>query len=626
MKNASNQEIACVRTICKSCKQNFNFNKKLFEHINEHEVLKRINTIKTTCDFEKKSIDICSFFSHESLNFTTSENLTSDTKTSLRFVSSKYSNFQLRVFNLTSKSTKNASISRIVCVRTICKRCNQIFNFNNKFHEHIRERHARKSVKSLNLRVFTSEFTYKIVEKSTSICSSASLISQKSSVFFTTSRNQKFWFSIIFESVIASTSSNFSIATYKFNSKSIESAIVNCSFISSFISSHVSIRNFHESHIQTHFIVNDLRRMFHEKSKSFDLRQHHNRRFFSQSFDLRQFDRSCSTFSKKSYFIIKNLFEMFDEKFRKKSLFQNQKSVSSREFFSSQSRITIYFKFTINQKSSINQDSKSSKSKSLNQHMFAKSIRIVCQQKFAREIDQIITQNVRCLLHHLEVFCRDFFFHFHTSSFSLHFFFVLAFVAIISTVRTSCISVYQQIILIIDRINIEFVASKRSWEKTKNRLLEYLVTKHQKFEFSTFYIQNHISNLEKASFRSSVYFIIYVIVCIFCELIVNQSLYQLQWFRSSISRINLHSLSKYKYLYLHRKSDKSESLFWSETQSVEQSSRLDQFVSRFFDFKYFQMIYHITYSQISWLMFRSQISNWNSKTFSSFLLCICINH
>ena len=40
-----------------------------------------------------------------------------------------------------------------------------------------------------------------------------------------------------------------------------------------------------------------------------------------------------------------------------------------------------------------------------------------------------------------------------------------------------------------------------------------------------------------------VYFIIYVIVCIFNELIANQFFYQLQWLRFQIFRIDLHSTS-----------------------------------------------------------------------------------
>ena len=64
MKNASIQEIACVQTLCKFCKQNFNFNKKLFEYIREHKILKRINIIKTSCEFVKiSSINLLFFVS-----------------------------------------------------------------------------------------------------------------------------------------------------------------------------------------------------------------------------------------------------------------------------------------------------------------------------------------------------------------------------------------------------------------------------------------------------------------------------------------------------------------------------------------------------------------------------------
>ena len=80
---------------------------------------------------------------------------------------------------------------------------------------------------------------------------------------------------------------------------------------------------------------------------------------------------------------------------------------------------------------------------------------------------------------------------------------------------------------------------------------------------------------------------------------------------------------KYRYFYSYRKSDRSESLFWSKISSIDQFSRLDQFVSKFSNFKYFQMIYHIIYSQISWLMSHSQTSNRNSRTLFHVLLCIC---
>ena len=203
--------------------------------------------------------------------------------------------------------------------------------------------------------------------------------------------------------------------------------------------------------------MNDLNRMFVEKFKSFDLQQHQNRRFFSQSFDLRQVSQSCfSIVSKKSYLIIENLFEIFVEKFTKNSSFQNQMNLSSRKFFSQRSRITIYFKFTVNQKSSINQNSKNSKTKNLNQHMFAKSIRIVFNKNFSeKSIDlSYKLSNVFC---HMKSSKSNKFAEVVSFIFILLRLFsilLLAFaiVSIVSIARMNCINVYKQIISIIDRV------------------------------------------------------------------------------------------------------------------------------------------------------------------------------
>ena len=346
MKNAWIQEVACVRAMCKFCKQNFNFNKKFFEHIREHETLKRINTIKATCkfvkistfskfiislksssftsftlkslcEFEKKSINIYSSSSHESLIFTTSRNLTSNTKTFLQSVSSKCSSFQLRVFNFASRSTKNASIHRIVCVWTICKRCKQNFNFNNKFHEHICQHHVRKSVKSSDFRVFASDFTYKIVKKSAISCSITSQFA--SFIFFAASRSQIFSTKMNSRSVSLK-DSHFTIATHRIASKLTESASITCSLTFSLSFFWISVRKHQEFYIQkSYLIMNDLSRIFVEKFKSFDLSQHQNRSSFSQNLDICQ-----STSSIKSHFTIENLSEMFDEKVKKNSLFQSQ--------------------------------------------------------------------------------------------------------------------------------------------------------------------------------------------------------------------------------------------------------------------------------------------------------------
>ena len=418
MKNTSIQEVACVRTLCKSCKQNFNFNKKFFEHINEHETLKRINTIIVT-------------FS--------------------QFVSSKCSNFQLRALNFASKSKKSILIQRIIYVRTICKRCNQIFNFNNKFHKHIRQHHARKFVisKNFDFRVFALKFTYKIAEKSIMIFSS---VSHASSILFATSRSQIFSTKMSSRSV-SHKDSHLSIARLKITSKSIKKLSVNCSFTFSFSSFRIYVRNFHESHIQkSHLIMNDLSRIFHEKFKSFDLRQHYNRRSFSQSFDIRQSHFSSSSI--KSHLIVENLCEMFDEKFRKKNLSQDQKNVSFREFFSKQSRIIVYFKFAINRKSSINQNSKSSKSKSLNQHMFAKSIRIVFNKNFFEKSIDLSYKLSNVFCHQksskFRTFAKISFFIFILLRLFSIFLIALAFVSILSIAKISYINVYEQVFSIID--------------------------------------------------------------------------------------------------------------------------------------------------------------------------------
>ena len=158
------------------------------------------------------------------------------------------------------------------------------------------------------------------------------------------------------------------------------------------------------------------------------MQQHQNRCRFSQNFDFRQLVRSCSIFSKKSYFIIENLFEMFDENFKKKILLYNQKSqfenqmnVFFRNIFSNQMRIIFYFNFAINQKSSINQISKNLKSKNLNQHMFAKSIRIVFNKN-------VFKKSIKLLYKMFDVFDIDsnFFFHFHIFSFFFQFFFLFS--------------------------------------------------------------------------------------------------------------------------------------------------------------------------------------------------------
>ena len=212
---------------------------------------------------------------------------------------------------------------QVSCSKVICKHCEQDFNFKNKLHEHIREQHTQKSNINSNLRFSTSESTYKIEKKSTVICSLASSASSASSISFATLTS-------ISES-ISSKCSNLSIATLNITSKSMKKLSVN-SLTFSTSSSRTSV----SKHQKSYLIIDDLIRMFDEKIKSFDLRQHQKRFASSQSSDTRSFDQSRSLY---------------------------------------QSRIIVYFMSIINQKTSISQISKSSNSKSFQQHTSAKSIR-----------------------------------------------------------------------------------------------------------------------------------------------------------------------------------------------------------------------------------------------------------
>ena len=357
-------------------------------------------------------------------------------------VSSKRSSLQLRVSNSASKSMKSASIQRIVCARTICKRCNQIFNFNNKLHEHIRQHHARKSVisKSSDLRAPALESTYKIAEKSTITCPSASHASPTPSA---TPQSQIFSTKMSSRSVSPS-DSHLSIATLKITSKSLEKLPVNCQLTSSLSSSRTSVRKHQESNIQKSYLtMKNLSRMFDEKFRSFDLQQHQNRPSSSRKFDIRR------SHSIKSHLTIENLFQMFDEKFRRKSLFQNQKNVSSREFSSEQSRITVYFKPTVNQKISISQTSKSSKSKTSKQYLPAESIRTV----FSKELsEKSLNLSYKKSDVSDESSVETSFFIFILLRLLSIFLLAFAFVSTISAARMNCINVYEQVISIIDRV------------------------------------------------------------------------------------------------------------------------------------------------------------------------------
>ena len=95
-KSASNQKVTCARVTCKLCKQNFNFNKKLYEHIRNYEVLKlvknshlSINAINLIYEIEKTSL-----------------------ATFRKITLLKRSNFSSFTFETKSKSTKKSTTYR----------------------------------------------------------------------------------------------------------------------------------------------------------------------------------------------------------------------------------------------------------------------------------------------------------------------------------------------------------------------------------------------------------------------------------------------------------------------------------------------------------------------------------
>ena len=195
-----------------------------------------------------------------------------------------------------------------------CKRCKHSIKFDNniKLHEHIRIRHAKKSKFVQQSVEHVISFSISFVSSSRSIIFSFFSSSSTSSkvLFFSmlaseivrersenvssnfssiaTSKKSIFWAEIVSRSIVASKLFRFSIATFKSMCKFSKNANVVCSSISSRIFSSTSSRFY--------LIVNDLYRMFVEKSNSFDLQSRHNKSLFSRDFDKCNFANKCDRF------------------------------------------------------------------------------------------------------------------------------------------------------------------------------------------------------------------------------------------------------------------------------------------------------------------------------------------
>ena len=180
-----------------------------------------------------------------------------------------------------------------ICKKVVCKHCERIFESNNKLHEHVRQHHAKKIVKVASKRSFNREkdkISSIILLTTSSISFKTTKISISKSVTLSErSRNASLTFSFISfkastsmlrDSVTSSKRSNLSLFTSKLISKRVKTASTTCSLISFATFSMLRI-----SKSKFYLIINNFHRMFHEKSRSFDLSQHQNRRAFSQTLE-----------------------------------------------------------------------------------------------------------------------------------------------------------------------------------------------------------------------------------------------------------------------------------------------------------------------------------------------------
>ena len=230
--NVSFAKIKISKMICIRCNSNFNLKKKHREHVRKQHAKKSINclffsidTVKSICEIEK-NLTIIEMFVLQILHilFTISRN-----HVIFEIISSKSSNFSIETFKIVSKFMKNVSNQKITNIRTICKLCEQNFNFNRKLYEHIRNYETLKLVKNSYFSINAINLICEIMKKSIVIDSS---VSQKSDIFFVTSK-QKFEFVLIFETVVSFENSHFSFNASEIVSESMKNKLIQYFFISS---------------------------------------------------------------------------------------------------------------------------------------------------------------------------------------------------------------------------------------------------------------------------------------------------------------------------------------------------------------------------------------------------------
>ena len=248
------------------------------------------------------------------------------------------------------KKVEEIVIAKIKIETFACKRCSAKYFSNIKFHEHIRDHHAKKSkfVVSSSFTFFMSFFTSShltifLFESSKSASQSKIL----SISFFTFSISI---FSLNFSSMISSKFSFtaikisfFSSFASEFVSKHSKNTII-CSFIFSFISQKFAAMRstfFYNLSSKFYFTIDDLFSMFAEKDMRAKLFAIQNSFFFSNIFVFRQ-ARIISYF----LLVIKSTkFEIFTSVYD--SIKQSTR-ISFSRFSSSRSFSSIRFLFSIN--------------------------------------------------------------------------------------------------------------------------------------------------------------------------------------------------------------------------------------------------------------------------------------
>ena len=200
MKNASNQQV--VQMICKICKQSFNFNKKLYEHIRNHEALKlvknsslSINAVNLVCEIEKKS-----FVTHvSSASFARSQNSIFESATAFRtIISQESTHLSVHTSENVSESKKNKS--------TQCSVISLKSSFSQTFESKHQEISIQKfSIINASLSIDTVNLICETMKISIVI---NSLISSETSIAFATSQKQIFETAMFFETVNSLNRSN----------------------------------------------------------------------------------------------------------------------------------------------------------------------------------------------------------------------------------------------------------------------------------------------------------------------------------------------------------------------------------------------------------------------------------